>query len=209
MANSVDANSLDWQKVSGLMPAIIQDASTKTVLMLGYMNAEALEKTQTNGLVTFYSRTKKTLWLKGETSGNTLEVVSIEADCDNDTLLISAKQNGPTCHLGDDTCFGNINVSGAEWLSELENVIKNRINAPTEESYSARLLESGIKRIAQKVGEEGVEVALAGALGDYDELIEESSDLLYHLILLLVAKQKSIDDVILCLKDRHLEKTAS
>lgn len=203
MSKSLDTTALDWSKVNGLMPAIIQDSVTKNILMLGYMNIEALDKTIETGLVTFYSRTRKTLWQKGETSGNSLEVKSIKSDCDNDTLLVSAAPKGPVCHTGDDTCFAGANVAGTAWLENLENIIKNRATASTNESYTARLMQQGIKRMSQKVGEEGVEVALAATAGNGDELVEESADLIFHLTLLLVAQDKSLSDVMTCLKARH------
>ena len=198
-----DIENLNWDKVDGLMPAIVQDATTKTVLMLGYMNRDALSKTLDTGLVTFFSRTRNKLWQKGEVSGNTLELKSIKTDCDSDTLLVSAAPNGPTCHKGFDTCFEEENAASTAWLGTLEGIIKSRASASVEESYTAKLMERGIKRIAQKVGEEGVEVALAAATNDTDELIEESADLLYHLTLLLVAKDKSLADVVACLQARH------
>lgn len=199
----MNIDNLNWAKVDNLMPAIVQDSNTKIVLMLGYMSPEALAKTVSSGLVTFFSRSKNELWQKGETSGNSLKLISIKADCDNDTLLVSAQPNGPTCHKGTDTCFDEANTANTAWLSNFEDIVKGRANAPVAESYTASLMERGIKRIAQKVGEEGVEVALAAATDDVDELIEESADLLYHLTLLLVAKDKSLNDVVSCLQSRR------
>ena len=199
--SSID--DLDFDKVDGLMPAIVQDADTGRVLMLGYMNREALEKTQATGHVTFFSRSRQRLWTKGETSGNTLELVSLNADCDRDTLLVQAVPHGPTCHLGTDTCWGDEVNPAAGFLAELERVIESRADADPESSYTARLLNKGVKRCAQKVGEEGVEVALAATAGDREELINESADLLYHLLVVLNAGAVSLDEVLATLIDRH------
>jgi phosphoribosyl-AMP cyclohydrolase / phosphoribosyl-ATP pyrophosphohydrolase len=196
-------DDLDFDKVDGLMPAIVQDVDTGRVLMLGYMNREALEKTQATGHVTFFSRSKQRLWTKGETSGNTLELVSLNADCDRDTLLVQAVPHGPTCHLGTDTCWGDEVNPAAGFLAELERVIESRADADPESSYTARLLNKGVKRCAQKVGEEGVEVALAATAGDREELINESADLLYHLLVVLNAGAVSLDEVLATLMDRH------
>ena len=196
-------DDLDFDKVDGLMPAIVQDADTGRVLMLGYMNREALEKTQATGHVTFFSRSRQRLWTKGETSGNTLELVSLNADCDHDTLLVQAIPHGPTCHLGTDTCWGDEVNPAAGFLAELERVIESRADADPESSYTARLLNKGVKRCAQKVGEEGVEVALAATAGDREELINESADLLYHLLVVLNAGAVSLDEVLATLMDRH------
>ena len=194
---------LDFDKVDGLMPAIVQDADTGRVLMLGYMNREALEKTQATGHVTFFSRSKQRLWTKGETSGNTLELVSLNADCDRDTLLVQAVPHGPTCHLGTDTCWGDEVKPAVGFLAELERVIESRADADPDSSYTARLLNKGVKRCAQKVGEEGVEVALAATAGDREELINESADLLYHLLVVLNAGAVPLDEVLATLIDRH------
>ena len=196
-------DDLDFDKVGGLMPVIVQDVDTGRVLMLGYMNREALEKTQATGHVTFFSRSRQRLWTKGETSGNTLELVSLNADCDRDTLLVQAVPHGPTCHLGTDTCWGNDVNPAAGFLAELERVIESRADADPESSYTARLLNKGVKRCAQKVGEEGVEVALAATAGDREELIDESADLLYHLLVVLNAGAVSLDEVLATLIDRH------
>jgi len=195
--------NLAWDKVDGLMPAVVQDAGTGRVLMLGYMNREALEKTQATGHVTFFSRSKQRLWTKGETSGNTLALAGIDADCDGDTLLVLAVPHGPTCHLGTDTCWGDAINPSVGFLAQLERVVESRIGADPESSYTASLLSKGIKRCAQKVGEEGVEVALAATAGDRDELIEESADLLYHLLVTLSASNVSLGEVCRTLESRH------
>lgn len=202
-------DALDWDKGGGLLPAIVQDAETGRVLMLGYMNADALEKTRATGHVTFFSRSRKTLWTKGETSGNLLELVDIKADCDRDTLLVQARPSGPTCHTGTDTCFGNERQPAVGFLAELEQVIDARNGADPGSSYTARLLADGVKRCAQKVGEEGVEVALAATAGDRDELVNESADLLYHLLVVLAAREVGLDDVVEVLQQRHLGAKAS
>ena len=193
----IDTKQLDWQKVDNLMPVIIQHYVSGEVLMLGYMNQEALTQTQTSGKVTFYSRTKQRLWTKGETSGNFLNVVSISTDCDNDTLLILVYPIGPTCHTGTNSCFNN---NQTEWgfLYDLEQLL----GAP-KSSYTAKLYHDGTKRIAQKVGEEGVETALAATVHDKEELKNESADLIYHLLVLLQDQNLSMQDVIAILKARH------
>ena len=197
-----DPTNLDWEKVNGLIPAIIQDAETKEVLMLGFMNTEAVSKTQETGLVTFYSRNRKTLWTKGETSGNHLALIDLKADCDLDTLLVTAKPVGPTCHKGWDTCFNNKNQTDVQFLNVLNKTIADRAEYQSDESYTAKLFEKGTKRIAQKVGEEGVEVALAAATGDKAELINESADLLYHLLVLWQDQNVEMGEVMECLKQR-------
>ena len=201
-----DSTTLNWEKVNGLIPAIIQDTDTKEVLMLGFMNEEALSKTQETGLVTFYSRNRKTLWTKGETSGNHLTLIDLKTDCDQDTLLVTAKPVGPTCHKGWDTCFNNKNHIDVQFLNVLNKTIAERAEYQSDESYTSKLLEKGTKRIAQKVGEEGVEVALAAATGDKVELINESADLLYHLLVLWQDQDVEMAEVLDCLKQR---KTAS
>lgn len=179
----------------GLLPAIIQDATTKTVLMLGYMNAAALEKTQTTGQVTFYSRSKQRLWTKGEESGNFLQLVDIKLDCDQDTLLIQAAPKGPTCHKGTDTCWGEENQSHFGFFSELESTIAQRKAADDDKSYVASLFREGINKIAQKVGEEAVETVIE-AKDDNEELfLNESADLLFHYLILLQAKGYSLKDI--------------
>ncbi|WP_409339402.1 bifunctional phosphoribosyl-AMP cyclohydrolase/phosphoribosyl-ATP diphosphatase HisIE [Proteus terrae] len=200
--NSAKVAQLDWEKVDNLMPVVIQNAISGDVLMLGYMNKEALNVTLESGNVTFYSRTKQRLWTKGETSGNFLKLVNIYPDCDNDTLLILANPIGPTCHNGTESCFA---PAQSQWgfLYELENLLRERKKASPDSSYTARLYASGTKRIAQKVGEEGVETALAATVNDREELKNEASDLLYHLMVLLQDQSLSLSDVIGCLQERH------
>ena len=194
--------SLDWLKGNGLLPVIVQDAATLRVLMLGYMNEEALAATQSTGLVTFYSRSKQRLWQKGETSGNALRVVDIQADCDADTLLILAEPNGPTCHTGSQSCFGDKQSASLSILADLEKTIQERKAAPQEGSYTCSLFKEGLPRIAQKVGEEGVEVALAGAL-QAPNLCEEAADLLYHLLVLFAAREIPFRSALKVLNQRH------
>ena len=194
---------IDFEKGGGLVPAIVQDADSLQVLMLGYMNVDALAKTQDTGLVTFYSRSRQTLWTKGETSGNTLALVSLEIDCDNDTLLVMARPTGPTCHKGTVTCFGDDKSVGLGFLSELETLIKDRKTADPESSYTASLLQGPLRRAAQKVGEEGVEVALAAVAETPDKLTSEAADLVYHLLVLLAAKDVDFTDVVEELRGRH------
>lgn len=194
---------LAWEKMDNLLPAIVQDAHSGQVLMQGYMNQEALQATFDKGLVTFFSRSKSRLWTKGESSNNTLELIDISADCDNDSLLILAKANGPTCHTGTVSCWNDAALPNLGFIAELEQVIASRKNAPADSSYTASLYASGIKRIAQKVGEEGVETALAATVQDLDELKNESADLLYHLIVLLQASELNLNDVVDVLKQRH------
>lgn len=188
----------------GLIPAVIQDVKTKNVLMLGYMNATAYNMTSTEGKVTFYSRTKDRLWTKGEESGNYLHVVSIQNDCDNDTLLIQVNPVGPVCHTGSDTCWGNANSQEFGFLSQLEEIIKSRReNSSSEKSYVASLFKKGINKIAQKVGEEAVETVIE-AKDDNDELfLNESADLLFHYLILLQAKGYNLNDIVELLKGRH------
>ena len=202
MLTEQQLSRLDWVKTNGLMPAVVQHALSGEVLMLGYMNAAALSKTQESGKVTFYYRTKARLWTKGETSGDFLQVVNIIPDCDNDTLLVLASPSGPTCHLGTSSCFGE-NGHQHLFLYQLEQLIAARKNASPETSYTAQLYASGTKRIAQKVGEEGVETALAAVVNDRDELINEASDLLYHLLVLLQDKDLDLSAVINNLRQRH------
>ncbi|EFE22313.1 bifunctional phosphoribosyl-AMP cyclohydrolase/phosphoribosyl-ATP diphosphatase HisIE [Edwardsiella tarda] len=196
---------LDWNKVEGMMPAIVQHAASGQVLMLGYMTPEALEQTERSGKVTFYSRSKQRLWTKGETSGHVLNVVSITPDCDRDTLLVLAEPQGPTCHLGTDSCF---DPATPQWLFlyQLEQLLAARKHADPQSSYTARLYASGTKRIAQKVGEEGVETALAATVQDRDELVNEASDLVYHLLVLLQDQRLSLGDIIDCLSQRHARR---
>ncbi|MBL4618048.1 MAG: bifunctional phosphoribosyl-AMP cyclohydrolase/phosphoribosyl-ATP diphosphatase HisIE [Robiginitomaculum sp.] len=193
----------DWQKGDGLIPAIVQDAITAKVLMLGYMNEEALLATLKTELVSFYSRSRKQLWQKGETSGNILKLQSIELDCDNDSFLVLAEPVGSICHLGSVSCFANTQLFGAAWLAQLEQIIAARADADPNSSYTAKLLQGSIERAAQKVGEEGVEVALAAVGNDLNNLTEEAADLLYHLLIVLRAKGLDIADVISILQSRH------
>jgi phosphoribosyl-ATP pyrophosphohydrolase/phosphoribosyl-AMP cyclohydrolase len=188
---------------SGLVPAVIQDAQTKKVLMLGYMNRESLQKTIDTRLVTFYSRSRKTLWTKGETSGNFLHLVDIQSDCDNDTLLVQVKPDGPVCHLGTDTCWGDENTLQCGFLTELEKVIDDRRQNPTEKSYTASLFRKGINKIAQKVGEEAVEVIIEAKDQNDDLFLNESADLIYHFLVLLQAKNFRFEDVLEVLRKRH------
>lgn len=193
---------LDWEKTDGLMPVIVQHAKSGEVLMLGYMNPEALAQTIDSGKVTFFSRTKQRLWTKGESSGNFLNVVNIAPDCDNDTLLILANPIGPTCHLGTSSCFGAVKHDW-HFLYELEQILASRKTADPESSYTAKLYASGTKRIAQKVGEEGVETALAATVNDRFELKNEASDLVYHLLVLLQDQDLDLSAVIENLRERH------
>lgn len=201
--------ALDWDKNDGLLPAIVQDARNGKVLMLGYMNREALRSTLAGKRVTFFSRSKNRLWTKGETSGNALHVVDVLADCDQDTLLVLANPDGPTCHVGTQSCFGDeiaAEATALSFLVQLEAVIAQRISDRPEGSYTARLWSEGLTRIAQKVGEEGVEVALAAATQDDERLVGESADLLYHLALLLKSRNLSLSSVVRELQQRHREK---
>jgi phosphoribosyl-ATP pyrophosphohydrolase/phosphoribosyl-AMP cyclohydrolase len=199
---------MDFKKLDGLIPAIIQDARTSTVLMLGFMSSEALEKTRKEGKVTFYSRTKNRLWTKGEESGNFLHVVDILEDCDQDTLLIKARPAGPVCHTGQDTCFNEVNgmkqdPEGIGFIAELQELILERKKEMPEGSYTTSLFNEGINKIAQKVGEEAVEL-LIEAKDENDSLfLNEAADLLYHLLVLLAAKGKAVQDVVSVLEQRH------
>jgi len=197
--------NLAWEKMGDLIPAIVQDAFDGRVLMQGYMNRKALEATLESGKVTFWSRSQEKLWTKGETSGNTLDLVEIHADCDRDCLLVRARPEGPTCHLGTDTCFDGEGKVAPElaFLAELEGVIVKRDNNRPKGSYTTSLFESGVKRIAQKVGEEGVETALAATAGDDEELLNESADLIYHLLVLLRSRKLELGSVIDVLRKRH------
>lgn len=189
---ALDIESLAWEKQSGLLPAIVQDADSRRVLMLGYMSREALARTIESGQVTFYSRSKQRLWTKGESSGHVLTLVTLEVDCDNDTLLVQARPHGPTCHLGTVSCFPN---APGDVLGDLDALIAKRAIDLPAGSYTTKLFESGIKRIAQKVGEEGLETALAAVVEDDDALLGEAADLLYHLIVLLRARGLDLDAV--------------
>ena len=195
--------SIDFDKMDGLVPAIIQDADTAKVLMLGFMNREAYDKTMETGKVTFYSRTRNRLWTKGEESGNFLHVVSVKADCDRDTLLIQVHPVGPVCHTGTDTCWGEKNEQPVMFLKELQDFINVRHTEMPEGSYTTSLFRSGVNKMAQKVGEEAVETVIEACNGTDDRLIYESDDLLYHLIVLLTSKGYSIEDIARELKERH------
>lgn len=195
---------IDFEKSGGLVPAIIQDADTKTVLMLGYMNKEAYEKTVATGLVTFYSRSRKCMWTKGETSNNFLHLVDIKVDCDNDTLLVKVHPDGPTCHKGTDTCWGEENEkSPLLFLAELSDFIEKRHQEMPEGSYTTSLFRDGLNRMAQKVGEEALELVIEATNGTNDRLIYEGSDMLYHLIVLLTHKGLRIEDMAAELRERH------
>ena len=202
MLTEQQRNQLDWEKTDRLLPVIVQHAVSGEVLMLGYMNQEALAVTEQSGKVTFFSRTKQRLWTKGESSGHFLNVVSITPDCDNDTLLILANPIGPTCHLGNTSCF---HPASSDWgfLYQLEQLLAERKNASPDSSYTASLYASGTKRIAQKVGEEGVETALAATVNDREELTNEASDLIYHLLVLLQDQDLDLSKVIGRLRERH------
>lgn len=193
-------DQLDWGKGDGLLPVIVQDADNLRVLMLGYMNAQALAATRASGQVTFFSRSKQRLWTKGESSGHFLEVVSIDADCDADTLLILAHPRGPTCHLGRDSCFEH---APANFLGSLDALVATRERERPAGSYTTALFEKGTRRIAQKVGEEGVETALAAVAQGEEELLGESADLLYHLLVLLRARGLGLREVLSVLEARH------
>ena len=194
---------LDFSKEDGLIPTIIQDAQTGKVLMLGYMNEEALEKTLDTQKVTFFSRSKNRLWTKGETSENYLRLVSISPDCDQDALLVKVNPEGPTCHTGTDTCWQEENRNDLQFLGYLTDVIKERKQLPTDESYVARLFSKGINKVAQKVGEEAVEVVIEAKDNDDKLFLDESADLLFHYMMLLEAKGFSLSDVVSVLKERH------
>jgi phosphoribosyl-AMP cyclohydrolase / phosphoribosyl-ATP pyrophosphohydrolase len=196
---------IDWDKSgNGLVPAVVQDSSTARVRMLGYMNREALEKTIATGKVTFFGRTKQELWVKGETSGNFLLVDDIKVDCDNDTLLITARPQGPTCHKGTETCFGDDHAPDFGFLGALEDTITARArDGDPEKSYVARMMAKTTEKMAQKVGEEGVETALAAMTDDRDHLLDEAADLVFHLMILLKSRKLSLRDVASVLENRH------
>ncbi len=194
---------LNFKKLNGLIPCIVQDAGTDKVLMLGFMNEESLAKTKSEKRITFFSRSKQRLWTKGETSGNFLEVVEILTDCDSDTLLIKARAKGPACHTGSDTCFNEKNKK--EGLEFLEDVIQERKKNPKPGSYTNKLLDSGINKVAQKVGEEAVELIIEAKDNDREKFLNEAADLMYHYIVLLTAKNYTIRDVVKVLRDRHKE----
>lgn len=194
---------LDFEKMGGLIPAIVQDNNTNKVLMLGFMNEEAYEESRETGKVTFFSRTKNRLWMKGETSGNTLQVVSMMVDCDNDTILIKAIPAGPVCHTGADTCFGEKNIEDIMFLKYLQDFIEQRRQEMPEGSYTTSLFLKGVNRMAQKVGEEAVETVIEATNGTEDGFIYEASDLVYHLIVLLTSKGLRLEDLARELKKRH------
>lgn len=202
-----DLDLVDWTKSGGLVPAIVQDARALRVLMLGYMNRASLQHTLETGFVTFYSRSKERLWQKGEISGHVLQCRQVRLDCDRDTLLVHADPQGPTCHLGTRTCFGDDETPGIQELADLAATIRKRRHDAQSGSYTASLFAAGIKRIAQKVGEEGVEVALAA--GNAKELAAESADLLYHLLVLLEASDLNLRDVMAVLHQRAQKKGPS
>jgi phosphoribosyl-ATP pyrophosphohydrolase/phosphoribosyl-AMP cyclohydrolase len=207
--NDTGLGRLDWDKGGGLVPAVVQDARTARVLMLGYMNPESLRRTLDTRRVAFFSRSRNELWTKGETSGHCLDVVDVSADCDSDTILVLAHPVGPTCHKGTETCFAEAPAPAASriaFLASLEETIARRIAESPEGSYTSRLYASGIGRIAQKVGEEGVETALAAVTRDDGELLGECADLLYHLLVLLKARNLSLELVVQELASRHASK---
>lgn len=197
--------NIDFDKMGGLVPAIVQDSVTRRVLMLGFMNQEAYNKTMETGKVTFWSRTRNCLWTKGETSGNYLNLKEILLDCDNDTLLIKAHPEGPVCHTGADTCWGEKNSSDLSFISYLQDFIEKRFKEMPEGSYTTSLFKSGVNRMAQKVGEEAIETVIEATNGTDDRLIYEASDLLYHLIVLLTSKGHRIEELATELVKRHKE----
>ena len=199
----IDPASLDWARMDGLIPAIVQDAASGEVRMLGYMDRAALDATIADKLVTFHSRSREKLWRKGETSGNLLDLVDISADCDRDALLVLASPRGPTCHTGTPSCFGADGPPGMGFLATLKETVATRATADPATSYTARLIGEGVKRLAQKVGEEGVEVALAAVTGDAAELTAEAADLVYHLTVLIEASDTSWEAVMTELARRH------
>ena len=195
--------NIDFNKGNGLVPAIVQHYKTNTVLMLGYMNEEALEKTKELGRATFFSRSKNRLWTKGETSENYLIVKDILIDCDQDTILIKADPQGPTCHTGSDTCFNEVVKPNDDFLYQLEEIISDRKDNPTEKSYTTSLFQKGINKIAQKVGEEATEVVIDAIDNNNERLKEETADLLYHLLVLLAEKNISLNEISDVLRNRH------
>ncbi len=207
MLTQNDIETLDWDKNAGLIPAVIEDAVSGRVLMLAYMNRESLQKTLETKRVTFFSRSKGRLWTKGETSGNFLNLVDLAADCDKDTLLVTVNAEGPACHLGTTSCFGDLQ-SRWQFLRDLEVLLASRKGADPATSYTASLYARGTKRIAQKVGEEGVETALAATVHDREELRNEAADLVYHLLVLLQAENLELADVIDILRERHAAREA-
>ncbi|MDQ3144868.1 MAG: bifunctional phosphoribosyl-AMP cyclohydrolase/phosphoribosyl-ATP diphosphatase HisIE [Pseudomonadota bacterium] len=205
----IDLDGLDWPKMDGLLPAVVQDAASGEVRMLGYMDRAALEATLRDGLVTFHSRSRGRPWRKGEISGNMLDLVDIRADCDRDALLVIARPRGPTCHSGSPSCFGGDGAPGTGFIGSLAATVAERAGGDPATSYTARLVGEGVKRIAQKVGEEGVEVALAAVAGDAADLTAEAADLVYHLTVLLEASEASWETVIAELRRRHAPSSAT
>jgi phosphoribosyl-ATP pyrophosphohydrolase/phosphoribosyl-AMP cyclohydrolase len=205
----IDPKKLDWDKTDGLIPAVIQDERTRQVLMLGYMNEEALGQTLQSNIVHFYSRSRRCLWMKGETSGNTFALTAISADCDNDTLLVEVRPAGPACHTNTVSCFGNDPAPGLGFLAHLEAVIQTRAGQAPEDSYVSRLLTKAPKLPAQKVGEEAVEVAIAAVSESREALIGESADLIFHLMVLLESRNVSLSDIVDELRTRNAKANAS
>ncbi|WP_339877457.1 bifunctional phosphoribosyl-AMP cyclohydrolase/phosphoribosyl-ATP diphosphatase HisIE [uncultured Algoriphagus sp.] len=198
--------NIDFKKMDGLVPAIVQDAISGKVLMQGYMNEAALAKTKETNQVTFFSRSKNRLWTKGETSGNFMELVSIAVDCDGDSILLKANPIGPVCHTGADTCFDEVNSSKTGFIDQLRTIIKDRKNNPTDKSYTASLFAKGINKVAQKVGEEAVEIVIEAKDDNKELFMGEAADLLYHYLVLLEAKGYELDEVMDVLIDRHKKK---
>lgn len=203
----LDSSKLDWEKGEGLLPAIVQDADSGAVLMLGYMNREALAATRASGKVTFFSRSKQRLWTKGEGSGNFLRLQALHADCDNDTILVSARPLGPTCHRGTQSCFGDASAPKLAFLADLDALIAARERERPAGSYTTKLFDEGLRRIAQKVGEEGVETALAAVAQDEAATRDEAADLVFHLLVLLRARGIALGDVVNVLRARHAGKS--
>lgn len=201
-----DSKQPNFDKGNGLLPVIVQDAVTGKVLMLGYMNAEALEKTKKEGRVTFWSRSKERLWTKGETSNNFLLVEDIKIDCDQDTILVKATPQGPTCHTGADTCFNENNSSRTGFIDQLRAIIHDRKTNPSDKSYTAGLFKNGINKVAQKVGEEAVELVIEAKDDNKDLFMGEAADLLFHYLVLLEAKGYTLDEVMAVLEERHRKK---
>ncbi|MBY5949381.1 bifunctional phosphoribosyl-AMP cyclohydrolase/phosphoribosyl-ATP diphosphatase HisIE [Algoriphagus marincola] len=199
--------NIDFSKMNGLIPAIVQDAVSGKVLMQGYMNEEALEKTKESGMVTFFSRSKNRLWTKGETSGNFLELVSIAGDCDGDSILVKANPRGPVCHTGSDTCWDEENSSKTGFIDQLRAIIKDRKNNPSDKSYTASLFAKGINKVAQKVGEEAVEIVIEAKDDNKELFLGEAADLLFHYLVLLEAKGYELDEVMQVLIERHSKKS--
>jgi phosphoribosyl-ATP pyrophosphohydrolase/phosphoribosyl-AMP cyclohydrolase len=195
--------ALNFDKMGGILPAIIQDAQSNQVLMLGFMNREAYDKTIRDGMVTFYSRTKKRLWTKGEESGNFLRVVEIKEDCDQDTLLVRVDPDGPVCHTGERSCFGETEGNGFGFVLELQELLKSRKENLPEDSYTAKLFSKGIDKIVQKVGEEAVELIVEAKNSDNERFLEEAADLLFHMMILLTERGYGLEDVVRVLKGRH------